>query len=180
MPKQFLVFASFVDRLNDLFGVLASWMVLIAVLVSTANALIRYGFNVSSNGWLEAQWYLFAGMVMLGAATTFRLNEHVRVDVLYAMYPNKVRLWLDFLGGIIFFLPMTIIIGYYSWEFFITSVIQNETSSNPGGLIRWPVRGVITLGFFLLTLQGISEIIKRYAAIIGMIQIDPKYERPLQ
>ena len=85
MPKQFLVFASFVDRLNDRFGVLASWMVLIAVLVSTANALIRYGFNVSSNGWLEAQWYLFAGMVMFGAATTFRLNEHVRVDVLYAM-----------------------------------------------------------------------------------------------
>jgi TRAP-type mannitol/chloroaromatic compound transport system permease small subunit len=96
------------------------------------------------------------------------------------MYPNKFRLWLDFWGGIIFFLPVTIIIGYYSWEFFITSVIQNETSSNPGGLIRWPVRGAITLGFFLLTLQGISEIIKRYAALIGMIQIDPKYERPLQ
>ena len=91
MPKQFLVFANFVDRLNDRFGVLASWMVLIAVLISTANALIRYGFNISSNGWLEAQWYLFAGMVMFGAATTFRLNEHVRVDVLYALYPNKVR-----------------------------------------------------------------------------------------
>jgi len=180
MPKQFLVFANFVDRLNDRFGVLASWMVLIAVLVSTANALIRYGFNVSSNGWLEAQWYLFAGMVMFGAATTFRMNEHVRVDVLYALYPNRARLWLDFWGGIIFFLPMTIIIGYYSWEFFITSVIQNETSSNPGGLIRWPVRGVITLGFFLLTLQGISEIIKRYAALTGMIEMDPKYERPLQ
>ena len=117
---------------------------------------------------------------MFGAATTFRLNEHVRVDVLYALYPNRARLWLDFWGGIIFFLPMTIIIGYYSWEFFVTSVIQNETSSNPGGLIRWPVRGAITLGFFLLTLQGLSEIIKRYAAIIGMIQIDPKYERPLQ
>ena len=96
MPKQLLLFSSFVDRLNDRFGVLASWLVLIAVLVSTANALIRYGFNISSNGWLEAQWYLFAGMVMFGAATTFRLNEHVRVDVLYALYPNRVRLWLDF------------------------------------------------------------------------------------
>ena len=180
MPKQLLVFSSFVDRLNDRFGVLASWLVLLAVLVSTANALIRYGFNVSSNGWLEAQWYLFAGMVMFGAATTFRLNEHVRVDVLYAMYPNKVRLWLDLCGGIVFFFPVTIVIGDYSWEFFFTSVIQNETSSNPGGLIRWPVRGAITLGFFLLTLQGLSEIIKRYAAIIGVIKIDPKYERPLQ
>ena len=180
MSKQLLFFSSFIDRLNVRFGVFSIWLVLIAVLVSTANALIRYGFNVSSNGWLEAQWYLFAGMVMFGAATTFRLNEHVRVDVLYAPYPNRVRLWLDFWGGIVFFLPVTMIIGYYSWEFFITSIIQNETSSNPGGLIRWPVRGAITLGFFLLTLQGLSEIIKRYAAIIGAIKIDPKYERPLQ
>ena len=180
MPKQLLIFTQYVDRLNDRFGVVASWLVLIAVLVSAGNALIRYGFNISSNAWLEIQWYLFAGMVMLGAATTFRLNEHVRVDVFYAMYPNKVRLWLDFWGGIIFFLPMTVIIGWYSWEFFITSFLQNETSSNSGGLIRWPVRGVITLGFLMLTLQGISEIIKRYAAITGLIQIDPKYERPLQ
>ena len=132
MPKQFLVFASFVDRLNDRFGVLASWMVLIAVLVSTANALIRYGFNLSSNGWLEAQWYLFAGMVMFGAATTFRLNEHVRVDVLYAMYPNKVRLWLDFLGGIIFFLPMTIIIGI---------VMPSVSSSTSSSSMPWALSG---------------------------------------
>ena len=180
MPKQFLIFSQYVDQLNDRFGVLASWMVLISVLVSAGNALIRYGFNISSNGWLEVQWYLFTGMVMLGAATTFRLNEHVRVDVLYAMYPNRIRLWLDFIGGIVFFLPMTIIIGWYSWHFFITSLLQHEVSSNPGGLIRWPARGMITLGFFMMTLQGISEIIKRYAAIIGLIEIDPKYERPLQ
>jgi TRAP-type mannitol/chloroaromatic compound transport system permease small subunit len=142
--------------------------------------MIRYIFSLSSNAWLEVQWYLFAGMVMLGAATTFRLNEHVRVDVLLAMYPNKVRLWLDFLGGILFFLPVTIIIGWYSWEYFVSSYLQGEMSSNSGGLIRWPVRGVITLGFLLLTLQGLSEIIKRYAAIIGLIEIDPRYERPLQ
>jgi TRAP-type mannitol/chloroaromatic compound transport system permease small subunit len=96
------------------------------------------------------------------------------------MYPNKVRLWLDFLGGILFFLPVTIIIGWYSWEYFVSSYLQGEMSSNSGGLIRWPVRGVITLGFLLLTLQGLSEIIKRYAAIIGLIEIDPRYERPLQ
>lgn len=180
MSKQLLLFTRWVDQLNDRFGVIASWLVLIAVLISAGNAMIRYSFSISSNAWLEVQWYLFAGMVMLGAATTFRLNEHVRVDVLFAMYPNKVRLWLDFLGGILFFLPVTIIIGWYSWEYFVSSYLQGEMSSNSGGLIRWPVRGVITLGFLLLTLQGLSEIIKRYAAIIGLIEIDPRYERPLQ
>jgi len=114
MPKQFLQFSSFIDQLNDRFGVLASWLVLLAVLISAGNAIIRYSFSISSNAWLEIQWYLFTGMVMLGAATTFRLNEHVRVDVLYAMYPNRVRLWLDFWGGILFLLPMCLIIGWDS------------------------------------------------------------------
>ena len=116
MPKQFLQFSSFIDQLNDRFGVLASWLVLLAVLISAGNAIIRYSFSISSNAWLEIQWYLFTGMVMLGAATTFRLNEHVRVDVLYAMYPNRVRLWLDFWGGILFLLPMCLIIGWNSLD----------------------------------------------------------------
>ena len=97
MSKQLLLFTRWVDQLNDRFGVIASWLVLIAVLISAGNAMIRYSFSLSSNAWLEVQWYLFAGMVMLGAATTFRLNEHVRVDVLFAMYPNKVRHLFPFL-----------------------------------------------------------------------------------
>jgi len=100
--------------------------------------------------------------------------------VLYAMYPNRVRLWLDFWGGILFLLPMCLIIGWNSLELFFNSFLQNEISSNAGGLLRWPARIMIPIGFFLLFLQGISEIIKRYAALQGIIQIDPKYERPLQ
>jgi len=180
MLNQLLSFSGFVDRLNDRFGVLASWLVLISVLVSAGNALVRYGFNVSSNGWLEVQWYMFIGMVMFGASTTLRLNEHVRVDVLYALYPNRARLWLDFFGGIFFLLPMTTIIGWYSWDLLYNSILVTEMSNNSGGLLRWPARAMITLGFFLLTLQGLSEIIKRYAALHGLIKIDPRYERPLQ
>jgi TRAP-type mannitol/chloroaromatic compound transport system permease small subunit len=180
MPIYFLTFSSFIDRLNDRFGVLASWLVLIAVLISAGNAIIRYSLSLSSNAWLEIQWYLFTGMVMFGAATTLRLNEHVRVDVFYALYPNRVRLWLDFWGGILFLLPMCLIIGWNSLELFFNSFVQNETSSNAGGLLRWPARIMIPIGFLLLFLQGISEIIKRYAALQGIIKIDPKYERPLQ
>jgi TRAP-type mannitol/chloroaromatic compound transport system permease small subunit len=178
--KALLRFSAGVDWLNRKLGVLSNWMVLVACLISAGNALIRYSFSMSSNAWLEIQWYLFAGMVMLGASYTLRMNEHVRVDVLYARYSTRARLWLDVAGGILFLLPMTIMIGWLSWPMLANSYAINEMSSNSGGLLRWPVKLMVPLGFLLLTLQGVSEIIKRAAGLMGVIEIDAKYERPLQ
>ncbi len=175
-----LQFSRLIDTLNEKIGLLANWLVLAACAISAGNALMRYGFNLSSNAWLEIQWYLFAGMVMLGASHTLRMNEHVRVDVFYSRYSDRARLWLDLVGGVLFLLPMTVIIGWLSWPLFINSYHVGEVSGNAGGLLRWPVKILIPLGFLLLTLQGISEIIKRAAALSGHIQLDARYERPLQ
>lgn len=175
-----LRFSGLVDALNEKIGLIASWLVLIACVISAGNAVMRYGFNMSSNAWLEIQWYLFGGMVMLGAAYTLKVNEHVRVDVLYSRYSDRTRLWVDLLGGIFFLLPMAIIIGWLSWPMFINSFHIGETSGNAGGLLRWPVKLLVPLGFLLLTLQGLSEIIKRVAALTGHGDIKARYERPLQ
>jgi len=169
-----------IDALNERIGRIASWLVLAACVISAGNALMRYGFSLSSNAWLEIQWYLFAGIVMLGAANTLRVNGHVRVDVFYSRYGERTRLWLDLLGGVLFLLPMAIIIGWMSWPLFINSYHVGEVSGNAGGLLRWPVKILIPLGFLLLTLQGLSEIIKRAAALAGRIRLDAGYERPQQ
>src|SRR5687768_4448593 len=108
-----------IDALNERIGRVASWLVLAACVVSAGNALMRYGFSLSSNAWLEIQWYLFAGMVMLGASHTLRVNEHVRVDVFYSRYGERTRLWIDLAGGVLFLLPMTVIIGWLSWPLFL-------------------------------------------------------------
>ena len=147
-------FSILIDKINEKFGLIASWLVLIACLISAGNAMMRYGFNLSSNAWLEIQWYLFGGMVMLGSAYTLKVNEHVRVDVLYSHYSDRTRLWIDLLGGIFFLLPMAIIIGWLSWPMFINSFHIGETSGNSGGLLRWPVKLLVPLGFLLITLQG--------------------------
>ena len=169
-----------IDALNERVGLVANWLVLIACAVSAGNALMRYGFSLSSNAWLEVQWYLFAGIVMLGASHTLRVNEHVRVDVFYARYGERTRLWLDLAGALLFLLPMAIIIGWLSWPLFTNAYQVGEVSPNAGGLLRWPVKILIPIGFLLLTLQGISEAIKRIAALAGRIRLDPRYERPLQ
>jgi TRAP-type mannitol/chloroaromatic compound transport system permease small subunit len=169
-----------IDTLNQKIGVIAIWLVLIACAISAGNALMRYGFNLSSNAWLEIQWYLFAGMVMLGGAYTLAVNEHVRVDVLYSHYSAHTRVWVDLLGAIFFLLPMSVMIGWMSWPLFINSYDIGEISGNAGGLLRWPVKILIPLGFLLLTLQGVSEIIKRIANLTGHLQLDSRYERPMQ
>ena len=175
-----LTFSRLIDALNKKISLIANWLVLLACFISAGNALMRYGFNLSSNAWLEIQWYLFGGMVMLGASYTLKMNEHVRVDVFYSRYSERTRLWLDLVGGILFLLPMAIIIGWLSWPLFINSYLIGETSGNAGGLLRWPVKILIPLGFLLLALQGVSEIIKRAAALTGHIRLDARYERPLQ
>jgi TRAP-type mannitol/chloroaromatic compound transport system permease small subunit len=169
-----------IDALNEKAGLAANWLVLAACAISAGNALMRYGFSLSSNAWLEIQWYLFAGIVMLGAAHTLRINGHVRVDVFYSRYGERTRLWLDLLGGIFFLLPMAAIIGWLSWPLFANSYAVGEMSGNAGGLLRWPVKILIPIGFLLLTLQGVSEVIKRAAALTGRLQLDARYERPLQ
>ena len=175
-----LRFSQWVDWLNEKLGKVASWLVLIACVISAGNALMRYSFSLSSNAWLEIQWYLFGGMVLLGASYTLKMNEHVRVDIFYAHYSERARLWLDLVGGILFLLPMAIIIGWLSWPLFINSWEIGEVSTNAGGLVRWPIKLFLPIGFALLALQGISELIKRVAMLSGHMKADLHYERPLQ
>jgi TRAP-type mannitol/chloroaromatic compound transport system permease small subunit len=169
-----------IDWVNAQFGVIANWLVLLACLISAGNAGMRYLFSVSSNGWLEIQWYMFAGMVLLGAPFTLKMNEHVRVDLVYGLVSERTRIWIDIICGFLFLLPICIILTYFTWPWFVESWNINEASSNAGGLVRWPVKLLLPVGFALMALQGISEIIKRIAALEHVIDIEFKYEKPLQ
>ncbi len=178
--EYLLKFSKAVDWINAKLGILANAGVLIACVVSAANAMIRYAFDISSNAWLELQWYLFAVVVMFGASYTLQKNEHVRVDVFFMQLSPKMQAWVDIIGGVLFLLPACAVIGYYSWPFFLESWVRNEISSNAGGLLRWPVKFMIPLGFFLLFMQGLSEIIKRIAVLEGLKVELAAYERPDQ
>lgn len=169
-----------IDALNARLGRVANWTVLVACLISAGNAMSRYAFDLSSNAWLEIQWYLFAGMVMLGASYTFKMNEHVRVDIVYVHLSERGKEWLDLIGTAVFLVPSTLVIVYYSWPFFLQSWSVQEISGNAGGLIRWPVKLLIPLGFTLVALQGVSEIIKRVAALRGYVRFETHYEKPVQ
>ena len=169
-----------VDRANDAFGQVASWLVLLACLVSAGNAASRYAFSLSSNAWLEIQWYMFAGIFLLGASTTLRQNGHVRVDLVFSMASPRGRLWIDILGLIFFLLPAMAILTWMTWPFFVDSWQRGEGSSNAGGLLRWPVKILMPLAFAMLTLQGLSELVKRIAALSGRIALDVDYQKPLQ
>jgi len=169
-----------IDTVNDRFGVVAIWLVLISCLVSTGNAISRYAFSISSNAWLEVQWYMFAAMVFLGGPFTLKLNEHVRVDLVYSTVSERTRIWIDIVGGVLFLLPICIILVYFTWPFFLDSWRINESSSNAGGLIRWPVKLLMPVGFTLMALQGLSEIIKRIAALAASYRLEYAYEKPLQ
>jgi TRAP-type mannitol/chloroaromatic compound transport system permease small subunit len=169
-----------IDWLNALLGRLANVLVLLACLVSAGNAMFRYAFSLSSNGFLEVQWYMFAVMVMLGASYTFRRNEHVRVEIFYLYLTERGQLWLDLIGAIVFLLPACGLMVALSWPFFMQSYEVGEWSGNAGGLLRWPIKFVIPAGFALLALQGVSEIIKRIAALQGWVVLDTHYERPTQ
>ena len=158
-----------IDRLNEAVGHLVYWLVLAAVVVSAGNAMIRYTLDLSSNAWLELQWYLYSAVFLLAAGYTLLHNEHVRIDVIYSHLPPRVRAWIDLLGGLFFLLPMALIILVLSWPMVVESIERNEYSSDAGGLLRWPVKLLIPVGFLLLTLQGLSEIIKRIGFLLGHI-----------
>jgi TRAP-type mannitol/chloroaromatic compound transport system permease small subunit len=169
-----------IDWVNDRLGVAANWMVLVACLISAGNAMMRYAFDMSSNAWLEIQWYLFAAMVMLGASHTLRMNEHVRVDIVYTHLSERGKEWLDLVGTAVFLVPSMFVIAWESLPFFLTSWHVQEISGNAGGLLRWPVKIMVPIGFTLVGLQGISEIIKRAASLRGDVRYVTHYERPLQ
>lgn len=164
-----LSFSRFVDYINEKIGRLVSWALLIAVLISSGNAIVRYAFNMSSNAWLEIQWYLFAVTYLLAAAYTLRRNEHVRIDVITSRFSTRTRAWLDIFGFILFLLPFTLLILYFAVPYALLAIKTGEMSSNAGGLILWPAKILIPIGFFMLTLQGLSELIKRIGYLKGMV-----------
>lgn len=178
--KALLSLSRGIDWLNDKFAVVAIWAVLASCVISALNAIVRYTFNYSSNGFTEIQWYLFAGVVMLGASQVLRVNEHVRVDVLYGLYGGRGQAIVDLLGFIFFLVLSMLVMLYYSWPLFVKMYVSGEMSSNAGGLIRWPVMFMLPLGFTLMLLQGLSEIIKRFAWLTHQYDADFHYERPLQ
>jgi TRAP-type mannitol/chloroaromatic compound transport system permease small subunit len=175
-----LKFITFTDHINRKIGQFASGLVLLACLVSSFNAVIRYLFGISSNGWLELQWYMFAGIVLLGAPAVLSLNEHVRVDVFYGNYAPRTSAWIDICGGILFLLPMCLILFWLSLPLALDSLATAEMSSQAQGLVRWPVKMLIPLGSVLLVLQGVAEIFKRFAYLRGQYNMDSHYEKPLQ
>ena len=178
--KGLLALSRAIDALNQRLSVIADWLVLLSCLISAGNAFSRYAFSISSNAWLEIQWYMFGALVLLGASYTLRRNEHVRVDIVYSNVSTRRQIGIDIFGSILFLLPATIILCYLSWPIFYNSWIQGEVSANAGGLLRWPIKIFLPIGFALLSLQGFSELIKRIAMLTGHMKADLHYERPLQ
>lgn len=178
--KGLLSVSAAIDRLTKAFGWVASWLVLFSAVISAGNAVSRYLFNLSSNAWLEIQWQMFAGIFLLGGAYVLQVNEHVRVDLFYGSASHRRKLWIDALGIPLFLFPSVLVIGWYSWSFFLASYRIGETSSNAGGLPVWPVKFLLPFGLALLFLQGVSELIKRISGLLGETDETVEYERPLQ
>ncbi len=160
-----------IDALNERVGLTVNWLVLLVALVSAGNALSRYAFGLGSNAWLELQWYLFAAIFLLGAGYTLRHNGHVRVDVFYSRFTPRTQAWIDLFGAAFFLLPVMLLILWFSWDSFWLSWQGQEMSPDEGGLIRWPARLLLPLGLFLLSLQAVSEMIKRVAFLRGQMTL---------
>ena len=158
-----------IDAINEFVGRNIYWLILAAVVISTVNAIVRKVFDRSSNAYLEMQWYLFAAVFLLGAGYTFLRNAHVRIDVISSHYSQRVHTWMDIFGIVVFLLPMALLTMWLSWPVFIDAWHSGEHSSNAGGLIVWPARLMVPVGFLLLSLQGVSELIKRIAFLMGLI-----------
>jgi TRAP-type mannitol/chloroaromatic compound transport system permease small subunit len=167
--KALLVFSRAVDALNEHIGKLAYWLVLVAVLISSGNAVVRYSLNMSSNAWLEIQWYLFSAVFLFCAGYTLLHNQHVRIDIVSGLFSKRVQTWIEVLGTLFFLLPMAVTILWLSWPVFLDAYRSHEVSTNAGGLTIWPARLMLPIGFLLLVLQGLSELIKRIAFLRGLI-----------
>jgi TRAP-type mannitol/chloroaromatic compound transport system permease small subunit len=158
-----------IDALSERIGRVIAWLVLITVLISAANATVRKLFDYSSNSYLEIQWYLFSAVFLVGAGYTLLRNEHVRIDIISSRLSARARNWIDVIGLVFFLFPMCFIVMWLSWPLPEDSYVRHEVSSNAGGLIIWPARLLVPVGFFLLILQGASELIKRCAFLAGRI-----------
>lgn len=168
--KGLLSFSRAVDRFNSRLGAVVAWAILLAVIVSAVNAIVRKVFNTSSNSWLELQWVLFGMVFLLCSPWTLLSNEHIRIDILNSMFPKRVRDWIDVFGHLFFLLPAVALLVYLGWPYFWLSLMQNEQSTNAGGLPVYPSKLLIPLGFTVLLVQGLSELIKRIAIIRGDLQ----------
>ena len=174
--SSLLSLSRLIDRVSDRIGHTVYWLVLATVLISAANAAVRKAFDYSSNAFLEIQWYLFSAIFLFLAGYTLLRNEHVRIDVLAGRFSKRVQTWIDILGTLFFLFPMAVLFAWYGWPIFVDTYVHHEISTNAGGLIIWPARLLVPIGFVLLILQGVSELIKRVAFLRGLAP-DPS-EKP--
>lgn len=156
-----------IDKLNEFIGKYIAWLIVVAVLISAGNAVVRKLFDTSSNAWLEMQWWLFGMVFLLCSPWTLSSNEHIRIDIVNSLMPNWLKQAIEVIGHTLFLIPVALVMLYTSWPFFMSSFLQNEQSTNAGGLPQWPAKFLVPLGFALLLIQGISELIKRLAIIKG-------------
>jgi TRAP-type mannitol/chloroaromatic compound transport system permease small subunit len=161
-----------IDRVNAFIGKGVIWLILLAVLVSAGNAVSRKLFNLSSNAWLELQWYLFGAAFMGAAAYTLQQNEHIRIDVFYATRSRRTQHWIDLLGHILFLLPFVVLMAWLLWPYTVQALYSGQISTNAGGLLIWPARAILLAGFAMLVVQALSEIVKKIAVMRGLIE-DP-------
>jgi TRAP-type mannitol/chloroaromatic compound transport system permease small subunit len=166
--NSLLRLCSVIDAMNDRVGRVTMWLVLAAVMLSSLNAISRKAFSISSNAYLELQWYLFAGVFLLGAGYVLLKNEHVRIDALAGRWSRRTQVWVDVVGLLVFLLPLCVWVVLQSWPVFAQAWRSGEMSSNAGGLIRWPSYLLLPVGFALLGLQALSELVKRIAFLRGM------------
>ena len=168
-----------IDGFTERIGRLVYWLVLIVVLISAANATVRKIFNYSSNSYLEIQWYLFSVIFLFGAGYTLLRNDHVRIDIIQGRLSPRAQNWIDVFGILLFLMPMSVIVMWLSWPLFLDAVARHEVSTNAGGLVVWPARLMVPIGFALLIIQGISELIKRIAFLRGLIRdpLEKRHER---
>lgn len=163
-----LKLSELIDALTERVGKSIIWLVLIMTIISAGNAVMRYTIHYSSNAFLEIQWYLFSAIFLLGAGYTLKKNEHVRIDLVASRFSRRGQTWIDIFGILFFLMPMAIAIMYLSWPVFTLAFESNEQSNNAGGLTVWPARLMVPVGFFLLVLQGLSELIKRVGFLKGL------------
>lgn len=161
-----------IDRLNEFIGKWVAWLILLSILISAGNAVIRKAFNMSSNAWLELQWYLFGAAFLLAAAYTLKQNEHIRIDIVYGLFSRRIQHWIDLFGHVFFLMPFVLLMIYYFIPYVTLSFRSGEMSSSAGGLVIWPAKALLLIGFAQLGIQGISEIIKKIAIMRGLIE-DP-------
>ncbi len=166
--KFLLSLSRAIDALNTRVGHAVYWLVLVAVLISAANAIVRKAFDMSSNAYLEVQWYLFSAVFLLCGGYTLLKNEHIRIDVVVGRFSRRTHAWIDVFGTLFFLLPLVALMLYESWPWFLRTWYSGEISSNAGGLVLWPAKVLVPAGFLLLGLQGLSELIKRVAFLKGL------------